>query len=128
MLHAAGVSMGDDIDRLVGKPLTCRFGAIGDSEARTADYEQAREFRRLASRPPPIDALGRIRDAIREFAWSVRVETGDYLLAAGLVLLAGADHDAIARWVDVGRKRAICPGTASRLTASAQVGGDSNER
>ena len=32
--------------------------------------------------PPPIDALGRIRDAIREFAWSVRVETGDYLLAA----------------------------------------------
>jgi hypothetical protein len=39
-------------------------------------------------------------------AWSSRVETGDYLLAAGLLVLAGADHDLIARWVEVGRERA----------------------
>jgi 5-hydroxyisourate hydrolase-like protein (transthyretin family) len=41
--------------------------------------------------------------------WSVRVDTGDYLLAAGLLMLAGADHDLIARWVDVGRERVMTP-------------------
>ena len=42
-------------------------------------------------------------------AWSVRVDTGDYLLAAGLLVLAGADHEQIARWVDVGRERVLTP-------------------
>jgi hypothetical protein len=42
-------------------------------------------------------------------AWSARVDTGDYLLAAGLLVLAGADHDLIARWVDVGRERMMTP-------------------
>jgi hypothetical protein len=39
-------------------------------------------------------------------AWTARVETGDYLLAAALLVLAGADHNDIGRWVDVGRERA----------------------
>jgi hypothetical protein len=42
-------------------------------------------------------------------AWSARVETGDYLLAAALLVLAGADHERIARWVEVGRERAMTP-------------------
>jgi hypothetical protein len=39
-------------------------------------------------------------------AWPVRNETGDYLLAAGLLVLAGADHDKIRHWVEAGRDRA----------------------
>jgi hypothetical protein len=39
-------------------------------------------------------------------AWTVRVETGDYVIAVGLLVLAGADHDQIGRWVEVGRERA----------------------
>jgi hypothetical protein len=31
------------------------------------------------------------------------------LLAAGMLVLAGADHDHIARWVDVGRQRVMTP-------------------
>jgi hypothetical protein len=42
-------------------------------------------------------------------AWSVRVDTGDHLLAAGLLVLAGADHDQIARWVEIGRERVMTP-------------------
>jgi 5-hydroxyisourate hydrolase-like protein (transthyretin family) len=42
-------------------------------------------------------------------AWSVRIGTGDYLLAAGLLVTAGADHDRIAEWVAVGRQRATTP-------------------
>ena len=42
-------------------------------------------------------------------AWTVRIDTGDYLLAAGLLVLAGADHDLIAHWVDVGRERVMTP-------------------
>jgi hypothetical protein len=42
-------------------------------------------------------------------AWSVRVETGDYLVAVGLLVLAGADHSQIADWIEVGRERAITP-------------------
>ena len=42
-------------------------------------------------------------------AWTARVETGDYLLAAALLVLAGADHDLIAEWVEVGRERASTP-------------------
>ena len=41
--------------------------------------------------------------------WTVCIGTGDDLLAAGLLLLAGADHDLIARWVDVGRERMMTP-------------------
>jgi 5-hydroxyisourate hydrolase-like protein (transthyretin family) len=41
--------------------------------------------------------------------WSVWIGTGDYLLAAGLLVSAGADHDEIARWVAVGRERATTP-------------------
>jgi hypothetical protein len=39
----------------------------------------------------------------------VWIGTGDYLLAAGLLVLAGADHVGIAEWVDVGRERATIP-------------------
>jgi hypothetical protein len=42
-------------------------------------------------------------------AWTARIDTGDYPLAAGLLVLAGADHDLIRRWVDVGRERARPP-------------------
>jgi hypothetical protein len=42
-------------------------------------------------------------------AWSSRVDTGDHLLAAGLLVMAGADHDQIARWVEVGRERVMTP-------------------
>ena len=42
-------------------------------------------------------------------AWTVRIGTGDDLLAAGLLVLAGADHDLIARWVEVGRERMMTP-------------------
>jgi hypothetical protein len=41
--------------------------------------------------------------------WSVRVEGGDHLLAAGLLVLAGANHDQIARWVEIGRERVVTP-------------------
>lgn len=36
--------------------------------------------------------------------WS---KTGDHLLAAGLLVSAGADHDRIAEWVAIGRERAL---------------------
>jgi hypothetical protein len=42
-------------------------------------------------------------------ASTVRIGTGEYLLAAGLLVLAGAEHDLIARWVDVGRERVMTP-------------------
>ena len=42
-------------------------------------------------------------------AWSVRVDTGDYLLAASLLVLAGADHGLMGRWVDVCRERVVTP-------------------
>jgi hypothetical protein len=42
-------------------------------------------------------------------AWSARIDTGDHLLAAGLLVMAGADHDQIARWVEVGRERVMTP-------------------
>ena len=42
-------------------------------------------------------------------AWSARVDTGDRLLAAGLLVLAGADHGLMGRWVDVGRERVMTP-------------------
>jgi hypothetical protein len=42
-------------------------------------------------------------------AWSARVDTGDHLVAAGLLVLAGADHDQIARWVEIGRERVVTP-------------------
>jgi hypothetical protein len=42
-------------------------------------------------------------------AWSARVGAGDDLLAAGLLVLAGANHSEIARWVDVGRERVLTP-------------------
>ena len=41
--------------------------------------------------------------------WSVRVEGGDHLVAAGLLVLAGANHDQIARWVEIGRERVVTP-------------------
>jgi hypothetical protein len=53
-------------------------------------------------------------------AWSARVDTRDHLLAAALLMLAGADHDAIARRVDVGRERAMTPATASEGAGSGQ--------
>jgi hypothetical protein len=41
--------------------------------------------------------------------WTARIGTGDGLLAASLLVLAGADHDLLARWVDVGRERVLTP-------------------
>ena len=41
--------------------------------------------------------------------WSVWIGTGDYAIAVGLLVLAGAEHDRIAGWVDVGRERAMTP-------------------
>jgi hypothetical protein len=38
-----------------------------------------------------------------------RIDTGDYLLAAGLLVLACADHDLIGHWVEVGREWAMSP-------------------
>jgi 5-hydroxyisourate hydrolase-like protein (transthyretin family) len=78
---------------------------------------------RLARAGGPIDeAVAELRtlaegrgDLLAETAgvmagtWSVRVETGDYLVAVGVLVLAGADHDQIARWVEVGRQRAMTP-------------------
>jgi hypothetical protein len=39
--------------------------------------------------------------------WSATsaTQSGDYVVAFGLLIMAGADHDRIAEWVDVGRKR-----------------------
>jgi hypothetical protein len=42
-------------------------------------------------------------------AWTARVGTGDDLLVAGLLVLAGAEHDLIAHWVDIGRQRVTTP-------------------
>jgi hypothetical protein len=42
-------------------------------------------------------------------AWTARIGTGDDLLAAGLLVLAGANHIEIGRWVDVGRERVTTP-------------------
>jgi hypothetical protein len=39
----------------------------------------------------------------------VRVGTGDYAIAAGLLVLAGADHALIGGRVEVGRDRATTP-------------------
>jgi hypothetical protein len=78
---------------------------------------------RLARAGGPIDeAVAELRalaggrgDLLAETAgvmagwWSVRVEGGDHLLAAGLLVLAGADHDQIARWVEIGRERVVTP-------------------
>jgi hypothetical protein len=41
--------------------------------------------------------------------WSVWIGTGEYLLTAQLLVMAGADHNRIAEWVDVGRERATTP-------------------
>jgi hypothetical protein len=78
---------------------------------------------RLARAGGPIDeALAELRtlagglgDLLAETAgvmtgaWTARVETGDYLLAAALLVVAGADHDLIGRWVEVGREGAMTP-------------------
>jgi hypothetical protein len=75
---------------------------------------------RLARAGGPIDqAVAGLRDlaggrgdmlaetaGVMAGAWTARVDTGDHLVAAGLLVLAGADHDQIARWVEVGRERA----------------------
>ena len=41
--------------------------------------------------------------------WSVRQSGGDAVLAAGLLIMAGADPKRIAQWVEVGRQRAGTP-------------------
>ena len=78
---------------------------------------------RLARAGAPIDeAVAELRalaggrgDLLAETAgvmagwWSVRVNGGGDAVAVGLLVLAGADHDLIARWVMVGRVRAMTP-------------------
>jgi hypothetical protein len=75
---------------------------------------------RLARAGGPIDeAVAELRDLaggrgdlLAEAAglmagwWSMRVDGGGDAVAVGLLVLAGADHDQIARWVEVGRERA----------------------
>ena len=43
--------------------------------------------------------------------WSVQstTQSGDYVVAFGLLIMAGADHSRIAKWVEVGRLRAMPP-------------------
>jgi hypothetical protein len=41
--------------------------------------------------------------------WSVRIGTGTDVIAVGLLVCAGADHDQIGRWVEVGRERVMTP-------------------
>jgi hypothetical protein len=52
---------------------------------------------------------------------AARIDTGAHLLAAALLMLAGADHDRIARWVEVGvngrRHRGIASEGAPALRA-----------
>jgi hypothetical protein len=78
---------------------------------------------RLARAGGPIDeAVAELRalaggrdDLLAEEAglmagtWSVRIGTGDYAIAVGLLVTAGADHDRIAEWIAVGRERALTP-------------------
>ena len=78
---------------------------------------------RLARAGGPIDeAVAELRalaggrgDVLAETAgvmagwWSVRIGTGTDVIAVGLLVSAGADHDQIGRWVEVGRERATTP-------------------
>ena len=41
--------------------------------------------------------------------WSAKPSGGDAVVAAGLLIMAGADHKRIAQWVEVGRQRASKP-------------------
>lgn len=41
--------------------------------------------------------------------WSAKPGTGDYLLAAALLVMADADHDQLQHWIEVGRERAGKP-------------------
>lgn len=41
--------------------------------------------------------------------WSVRGGTGNYLVAAGLLVMAGADPAQVERWIELGRRRASTP-------------------
>jgi len=41
--------------------------------------------------------------------WSAKAGTGDYLVAAGLLVMAGADLDQLAHWIEIGRQRAMTP-------------------
>jgi len=36
-------------------------------------------------------------------------QSGDYVVAIGLLIMASADHNRIAEWVEVGRQRAMTP-------------------
>lgn len=44
--------------------------------------------------------------------WSATsaTQSGDYVVAFGLLIMAGADHARIAEWVELGRLRARSPG------------------
>ena len=44
-------------------------------------------------------------------AWSVcsATETGDYAVAFGLLIMAGADHHLLPKFVELGRQRAMTP-------------------
>jgi hypothetical protein len=43
--------------------------------------------------------------------WSGTSDTqsGDYVVAFGLLIMAGADHARIVDWVELGRRRAMAP-------------------
>lgn len=40
-------------------------------------------------------------------SWSAQPSSGDYLVAAGLLMLAGADQGLVGQWIEVGRERAM---------------------
>ena len=48
---------------------------------------------------------------VRAGVWSTDPERqpGDYVLAIGLLIMAGADHARLNEWIDVGRRRAMTP-------------------
>jgi hypothetical protein len=80
---------------------------------------------RLARAEGPIsDAISELRrladgraDLLAETAgvmggyWSGTSDTqsGDYVVAFGLLIMAGADHARIVDWVELGRRRAMAP-------------------
>ena len=93
------------------------FGTLGHPSRRSA--ESATRSASTTAPEPPHDTTARTlrgdADLLAEGAglmagmWSVRIGTGDYAIAAGLLVTAGADHAQIGRWIKVGRERALTP-------------------
>ena len=100
---------------------TCRVATADPERILIArlDGTATRLARRKANIAEAIEELrelaGARADLLAEAAgvgvgyWSVKPSGGDAVLAAGLLIMAGADHTRIAEWVEVGRQRASKP-------------------